>query len=360
VDQPRRHGGAEEAEHRSAANRAVGVSALGLALTGGIELALALVTGSVGLLGDALHNLSDVSTSAVVFLGFWVSKKPPTERYPYGYERAEDLAGLGVALVIWLSAVFAGVASYRKLIHHGGTTHLGVGMAGAVLGIVGNQLVARYKARIGGRIHSATLLADAKHSWLDALSSVGALAGLIAVAAGYWWADPIAGFAVTLFILHVGYEVTTEIAHHLLDGVEPEHLHAAKAVAETVPGVRSAVVRGRWTGRSLVLDIDGELDSGTALRDADVIGAHVTDAVHDAVEEARTVHWAAHPATSATVNPAAIATGSASRGRTTDGGPPLLAPQQMRGGQGKSSRVRRSVDTQSAPSSSTTGASTTR
>jgi cation diffusion facilitator family transporter len=131
---PRRHGEAEETEHRHAANRAVGVSAVGLALTGGIELVLALVTGSVGLLGDALHNLSDVSTSAVVFLGFRISKKPATERYPYGYERAEDLAGLGVALVIWLSALFAGVESYRKLIDHRGTTHLALGMAGAVLG----------------------------------------------------------------------------------------------------------------------------------------------------------------------------------------------------------------------------------
>ncbi len=268
---------------------------MGLAVTGGVELALALLTGSVGLLGDALHNLSDVSTSAVVFLGFWVSKKPATEGYPYGYERAEDLAGLGVALVIWLSAVFAGVESYRKLVSNGGTTHLGVGMAGAVLGVVGNQLVARYKAKVGRRIHSATLLADAKHSWLDALSSVGALVGLIAVAAGYRWGDPIAGFAVTLFILHVGYEVTSEITHHLLDGVEPEHLSAAKAAAESVAGVRGALVRGRWTGRSLVLDVDGEVDPGTSVADADRIGARVGDAVHDAVEEVRAVRWAACP-----------------------------------------------------------------
>ena len=86
----------DEQGHRDAANRAVLVSALGLGLTGGIELAIAMLTGSVALLGDALHNLADVSTSAVVFLGFFVSKRHPTAGYPYGYERAEDLAGLGV------------------------------------------------------------------------------------------------------------------------------------------------------------------------------------------------------------------------------------------------------------------------
>ena len=167
----------DEAERRQA-NRAVAVSAIGLAVTGLIELLLAILTGSVGLLGDAIHNLSDVSTSAVVFLGFRLSRRPPTEEYPYGLERAEDLAGVGIAVVIWASAAFAGYESVRKLIEHGSTSHLGIGIVGAALGIVGNQLVARYKLKVGRRINSATLIADARHSWLDALSSAGALAGV--------------------------------------------------------------------------------------------------------------------------------------------------------------------------------------
>jgi divalent metal cation (Fe/Co/Zn/Cd) transporter len=117
----------DEAEHRSAANRALALSALGLFVTGTIELVLAVVTHSVGLLSDALHNLSDVSTSALVFFGFRVSKRPASTRFSYGYERAEDVAGLGVALVIWGSAAFAGYESYRKFVHHSGTTHLGWG-----------------------------------------------------------------------------------------------------------------------------------------------------------------------------------------------------------------------------------------
>jgi cation diffusion facilitator family transporter len=286
-----RHSEADETSHRRDANRALGVSAVGLAITGGIELGLALLTGSVGLLADALHNLSDVSTSLVVFLGFKISKKPPSERYTYGLERAEDLAGLAVALVIWMSAVFAGVESYRKLIHEGATTHLALGMAGAVLGIVGNQFVAWYKARVGRRIQSATLIADAKHSWLDALSSAGALTGLIAVAFGYRWGDPIAGFAVTLFICHVGYEVTSEITRHLLDGVDPEQLRAAAAAAQTTPGVNAVTVRGRWAGRSLLLDVEGTLDGHRTLADADAIGDAVIAAVHATVSEARAVHW---------------------------------------------------------------------
>jgi cation diffusion facilitator family transporter len=283
----------DEAAHRRDANRAVGVSAIGLALTGGIELALAIVTGSVALLGDALHNLSDVSTSAVVFLGFRISKRKPTTAYPYGYERAEDLAGLGVALVIWGSAAFAGVESYFKLVGNGGTTHVGIGMAGAALGIVGNQLVARYKLIVGRRIQSATLVADARHSWLDALSSFGALVGLGLVALGNRWGDPIAGFAVTLFILHVGYEVTGEILHHLMDGVQIAVINDARAAARSVAGVEDVGVRGRWMGRSLVLDVEARLGASMLLGEADEMGARVQAAVYKAVPSARVVQWRA-------------------------------------------------------------------
>jgi divalent metal cation (Fe/Co/Zn/Cd) transporter len=101
-------------------------------------------------------------------------------------------------------------------------------------------------AIVGKRIQSVTLQADAKHSWLDALSSLGALIGLVIVATGRTWGDPIAGFAVTLFILHVGYEVTGGMLHHLMDGVDAEDLDAARDAALKVPGVNDVTVRGRW------------------------------------------------------------------------------------------------------------------
>ena len=283
----------DEAAHRHAANRAVAVSALGLALTGGIELALALFTGSVALLGDALHNLADVSTSAVVFLGFRVSKRAPSRAYPYGYERAEDLAGLGVAMVIWASAGFAGYESYQKLIHGGITSHLWAGVVAAAVGIAGNFAVARYKRWVATRIQSVTMAAEATHSWLDMLSSFGALIGLVGVGLGYPWADPIAGLLVTLFICHVGYEVTHEILHHLMDGVEPEHLAAAEQAASTVPGILSAKAQGRWMGRSLVIEIEGELSPDMRLDETEAVGELAMGAVRDAVEEARQVRWTA-------------------------------------------------------------------
>ena len=244
--------------------------------------------------------MADVSTSLVAFVGFRVSRRPATPSHPYGYERAEDLAGLGVALVIWASAVFAGFVSVHKLVHHGSTTHLGLGMTAAIVGIVGNQVVARYKKRVGGRIQSTTLLADAKHSWLDAVASAGALLGLIGVAAGLWWADGIAGLLVTGFIVHVGWEVTIDVASHLMDGVEPQVLAHAEEAALGVSGVEHAHVRGRWLGRTLLVEVEAFIPAATRLDDSELIGGEVREAILDAVPECRAVVWSPHALPSAT------------------------------------------------------------
>jgi cation diffusion facilitator family transporter len=281
----------DDTAERRQASRAVAVSATGLAATGIIELLIAVLTGSVSLLGDAIHNLADVSTSAIVFLGFRLSRRGPTERYPYGLDRAEDLAGIGIAVVIWASAVFAGAESVRKLLGHGATAHVGVGILGALLGIAGNQVVARYKLLTGRRIKSATLIADARHSWLDALSSAGALAGLVAVALGQRWGDPVAGIAVTLFICHVGYEVTTDVISRLADGVDPEVITAAESAAAELPGVAHAHARARWTGRILRVEVEAWVNPALTAREADVLGRRAVETLSRQLPDMGSFTW---------------------------------------------------------------------
>jgi cation diffusion facilitator family transporter len=283
----------DDAGERRQANRAVAVSALVLAATGVIELSVAVFSGSVGLLGDALHNLSDVSTSLLVFLGFKVSKRTASDRYTYGYERAEDLAGIGIAVVIWASAALAGAQSVHKLLAHGTTSHIGLGIAGACVGILGNQLVARYKLTVGRRINSATLVADARHSWLDALSSAGALLGLVGVLFGARWADPVAGLVVTAFICHVGWQVSADVIRRLMDSVDPHIITTAEAAAVRVPGVQHAHARARWTGRTLRLEIEGWVDATTTIASADDMGRAVAEQISHDLPEVRSFTWSA-------------------------------------------------------------------
>jgi divalent metal cation (Fe/Co/Zn/Cd) transporter len=137
------------------------------------------------------------------------------------------------------------------------------------------------------------LLADAQHSWLDALASVGALA---LVGAGFRWGDPVAGFAITLFIVHAGVEVTRDLAVRLMDGVDPQDLAAAEHAAQAVPGVRAATVQGRWTGRILRLEIEVDLAADLPLREADTLSRQVEAAISRAVPAARQVHCDTHAA----------------------------------------------------------------
>jgi cation diffusion facilitator family transporter len=197
--------------------------------------------------------------------------------------------------VVWASAVFAAVVSIHKLTTHGTTSHLGYAMTAAVIGFVGNQIVARYKKRVGVRIQSATLLADARHSWLDAISSAGALLGVIGVALGFNWADGVAGLVITAFVAHVGWEITSDVLAHLLDGVDPEVLAASERAALSIPGVVHVHVRARWMGRTLVIDIEGFVASTTTIGEAEALGRQVETQILAAVPQGRAVLWSPHP-----------------------------------------------------------------
>lgn len=152
--------------------------------------------------------------------------------------------------------------------------------------------MARYKLIVGRRISSSTLIADARHSWLDALSSAGALAGLIAVASGQPWGDPVAGLAITAVICHVGYEVTADVVHRLADGIDPSVITTAEYAGGLVPGVLHAHARARWTGRTLRVEIEGWVDPGMSARDAAAIGRQVAAALAPQLPQAGSLTWA--------------------------------------------------------------------
>jgi cation diffusion facilitator family transporter len=276
--------------NRRRAMRAIVVSSLGLLVTSVFELFITVLSGSVALLSDALHNLGDVFTTVGVYFGFRASRKQPTARYPYGYGRAEDLAGILILVAIWGSAALAGWQSYDKLVSGRGTTHLTLGMVAAGIGILGNQVVARYKLKVGREIKSAPLIVDARHSWLDAVASAGALAGLIGVAAGFRVADPVAGFAITLLIIHIGIDASRDVVSRLLDVNDPELADAVRAAVQEVPSVQAVTdVRVRWLGREAEARVIVQLAPTLSLVQAHDVAHRVQERVRAEVSDVRDV-----------------------------------------------------------------------
>ncbi len=154
----------EALEADQSGRRALVISLVGLAVTAIIQLVVVLLSGSVALLGDTLHNFADALTAVPLLVAFTLARRAPTKHLTYGYGRAEDLGGLFVITMITLSSALAAYESIRRLIHPEHVSHLWAVAGAALVGFIGNEVVARYRIRVGRKIGSAALVADGLHA----------------------------------------------------------------------------------------------------------------------------------------------------------------------------------------------------
>ena len=266
-----------------AAIRAVWISVVGLAGTALFQFAIVAVSGSVGLLSDALHNLGDVLGTLTLWIAFTVARRPESSTYPFGWRRAEDLGGLVIVLAILASAVLAGYESITALLGDGHElTNLPLAFAAALVGIAGNEAVAQYKIRVGRRIDSPALIADGQHARTDGLASAGAAVGVLGAWAGFPIADPIAGLVITGAILWILVDVGSDVLRRLTDGVRPGTVEGLQAAARAVEGVVDAHdVRARHAGRALLAQVHIAVDGDLTVRQ----GHRIAEAVRLAMVE---------------------------------------------------------------------------
>jgi len=284
-------------EGSAAGIRAVKLSLLALAATAAAQLVVVLVSGSVALLADTVHNVTDALTAIPLWIAFAIGRRAPTRRYPYGFERAEDLAGIFIVLVIAGSAAFAAWEAVRRLMDPRPVERLGLVMAAAVIGFAGNELVALYRIRVGRRIGSAALVADGRHARADSMTSLGVLAGAIGVALGLERADPIAGLAITAVIAVVLVQATREVARRILDGTDPSTIPLLESVAAAVEGVEHVTsAKARWTGHALNAELEIQVAPDLTVQRAHRIAEEVEHELLHAVPQLRgvTVHVDPH------------------------------------------------------------------
>ena len=258
--------------------RAVKISLLALGITAVLQLVIVIVTGSVALLADTIHNFSDALTAIPLWIAFVLGRRPASRRYTYGYGRAEDLAGVFIVFMIALSAVVAGVESFRRLLDPQPIEHVGVVIAAGLIGFAGNELVALYRIRVGRQIGSAALVADGLHARTDGFTSLAVVAGALGVLAGFPVADPVVGLVITVAILVVLRSAATDIYRRLMDAVEPELVDAAEATLRATPGVQDVdEVRLRWIGHRIRGEVGLVVDGGLSMVEAHAVA---TDAHH--------------------------------------------------------------------------------
>jgi len=256
-------------------------SLLGLGITAGIQAVIVVFSGSVALLSDTLHNLTDALTAIPLWIAFSLGRRRPTRRYTYGFNRAEDAAGLLIVAAIGASAALVIWESIRRLVEPRLMDHIPWVIAAGIVGAAGNELVARYRIRAGCAIGSEALITDGHHARTDAFTSLAVVAAGLGAAFGAAWVDPVAGLVVASAILWLMARSARRMSRRVLDGIEPEIVDEVEATIRTVPGVRDvADLRVRWHGHQLRIAASIAVDADHTVKVGHDTAHNVEHALH--------------------------------------------------------------------------------
>lgn len=237
-----------------------------LAITAAFQLAIVLVSGSVALLADMIHNVADATTAIPLWIAFVLARRKPSKTFTYGLGRVEDLAGILIILIILFSAVVAGYQAIHRLLNPQPVSHLGWLALAGLAGFVGNEVVAVFRIRVGRQMNSAALIADGYHARTDGLTSLAVVLGALGVWLGYPLADPIIGLLITITIGGIVWQSAKAVITRTLDGVDPSVTAEIRHAAEHVPGIAGVTdARARWIGHELHADIAIDVDDQLSL-----------------------------------------------------------------------------------------------
>jgi cation diffusion facilitator family transporter len=236
---------------------AVKWSLVALFVTALLQLGVVILSGSVALLSDTIHNFGDAATAVPLWIAFALTRLGTSRRFPFGYGRVEDLAGVVVVLIILFSALVAGYQAIERLINPQPVGFLGALAAAAIVGFLGNEAVAIFRIRVGRQIGSAALVADGYHARTDGWTSLAVLIGAVGVWLGYPLADPIVGLLIAAAILVIVWQSGKMVFARLLDVVDPSVMDEIRSAAARVEGVEDvAEVRARWVGHWLRAEVN--------------------------------------------------------------------------------------------------------
>ncbi|WP_027165713.1 cation diffusion facilitator family transporter [Mesorhizobium sp. WSM3224] len=228
-----------------------------LAITAALQIAVVVVSGSVALLADTIHNIADATTAIPLWIAFVLARRTPTRIFTYGLGRVEDLAGLVIVLIILASALVAGYEAVNRLFSPQPVQFLGWLAAAGIIGFLGNEAVAVFRIRVGRQINSAALIADGYHARTDGLTSLAVVVGAIGVWLGYPLADPVIGLLITVAIFGIVWQSARSVLTRMLDGVEPGLVDEVHHAAEHVAGIEKVVdAKARWLGHKLHVDVE--------------------------------------------------------------------------------------------------------
>jgi len=204
-------------------NREGWISIIGNILLFGLKYWAGVVTGSLALIADAWHTLSDSISSVIVLIGGRISRKPADEDHPFGHGRAEHIAAIIIGVILAIVAFDFLVEAVKKFGNQEKTVFGTFAWVATIISIVVKETMAQYAFWAAKKTNSSILKADGWHHRTDALSSVIILIG-IAFGSFFWWTDAVLSFIVALMIGYASYEILSKDMTSLLGESPSEKL----------------------------------------------------------------------------------------------------------------------------------------
>lgn len=232
--------------------RTVWIALGALGLTTALQIVIYVASGSVALLADTVHNLGDALNSVPLLIAFYFARRAANRRYTYGYGRLEDIAGVFIVISIGFSAAYILYESIQRLFNPRELENLPWLALAALVGFVGNELVALMQIRVGRRIGSDAMIADGQHARIDGLTSLAVLIAVLGALIGLPILDPIVGIVIAFAIVGITWNAIKAVWYRMMDAVDPHLVEHVQAHLRGIEGVAAIeTLRLRWVGHRM-------------------------------------------------------------------------------------------------------------
>ena len=250
------------------------------------KLAAGIFAHSGAMVSDAVHSASDVFSTVIVIIGFRLSAKDADKEHPYGHERLECVAGIILAMILFITGLGIAKSSFDLVVSGEYKTAEMPGMAAlmaAIVSIAAKEGLYWLTIIYARKIDSPALKADAWHHRSDALSSIGAMIGIIGARMGYAVCEPVASLVICVFIIKASVEIFTDAIGKMTDKACDESTeNSIREVILAQDGVQSLTeLKTRMFGARMYVDAVITADAALPLSQAHAIA----ESVHDSVEK---------------------------------------------------------------------------
>lgn len=272
-------------DNKKIANRVSIITIIGNILLAIIKFIAGIVGNSMAMISDGIHTLSDILTTVIAVVGIHIASKEDDNSHRYGHERFECIASILLSFLLFMTGFEIGLSGIKTIING---SYADIVMPGilaivaAVISIIIKELMYQYTIRAAKKIESDALKADAWHHRSDAISSVGALIGIVLSRCGYKIFDSIASILISILICKVAIEIFMDAMDKLVDkSCDEETINKIRKVILNEKGVLGIDdLKTRIFGSKVYVDVEISADGNKTLKETHLIA----EKVHDKIE----------------------------------------------------------------------------